>query len=125
MHESAKSAASHLVDQAAQSAEQALESTRRQADAAMDGLVGSVEDLRAATSPTVGRLADQASELAHDGLDAVRHGSQRLGASARRAGDATLRYVHHEPVKSLLLAAATGAALMALVSLVVGRRGRD
>lgn len=125
MHESSKRAASQLVDQAALSAEQALEGTRRMADAAMDGLSGSVEDLRGVASPAIGRMAERASDLAHDGLDAVRQGSQRLGASARRAGDATLNYVHHEPVKSLLMAAATGAALMALVSLMAGRRGRD
>jgi len=45
---------------------------------------------------------------------------------AHTIGDATTRYVREEPVKAVLIAAATGAALMALLSLVnSARRDHD
>lgn len=125
-YKSAGTAGSHLVDQAAQSAEQAIATTRRMATEAMDGLAGSVESLRGSASPALGRIAEQAGALAQSGVDAVRAGSHQLADKARHAGDGTVRYIQHEPVKSMLIAAATGAALMALVNLVAARRhGRD
>lgn len=117
--------AAHLVDQAAQQAEHAIVSTRRLANEAMDGLAGSVEDLRHTASPALSRVAEQAGALTQGGVDAVLNGSHRLADKARQAADGTVRYIQHEPVKSMLMAAATGAALMALVSLVAGRRRHD
>lgn len=115
----------HLVDQAALQAEQAIASTRRLANQAMDGLSGSVEDLRSTAAPALSRVAEQAGALTQSGVDAVLNGSHRVAERARQAGDGTVRYIQHEPVKSVLMAAATGAALMALVSLVAGRRHHD
>lgn len=117
--------AAHLVDQAALQAEHAIASTRRLANEAMDGLAGSVEDLRNTASPALSRVAEQAGALTQSSVDAVLNGSHRLADRARQAGDGTVRYIQHEPVKSMLMAAATGAALMALVNLVAGRRRHD
>jgi ElaB/YqjD/DUF883 family membrane-anchored ribosome-binding protein len=125
MQDSTHADGAHLVDQAALRAEHALASTRRLANEAIDGMAGSVEDLRATAGPALGRVTGQAAALAQGGIDAVRDGSHRLADKARQAGDGTVRYIQHEPVKAMLMAAATGAALMALVSLVAGRRGRD
>jgi ElaB/YqjD/DUF883 family membrane-anchored ribosome-binding protein len=47
----------------------------------------------------------------------------RLRDQAMRAGTNTTHYIRAEPVKSVLMAAATGAALMALVSLLNRSRG--
>jgi ElaB/YqjD/DUF883 family membrane-anchored ribosome-binding protein len=44
---------------------------------------------------------------------------------AAQASDETVNYIKHEPVKSMLIAAATGAALMALISLFTSRRDRN
>jgi hypothetical protein len=41
-----------------------------------------------------------------------------LRVKAGHASDNTVHYIQHEPVKAVLLAAVTGAALMALVSLI-------
>ncbi|EHR69929.1 hypothetical protein BurJ1DRAFT_1056 [Burkholderiales bacterium JOSHI_001] len=112
----------HLVDQAALKAEHAIASTRRLANEAMDGLAGSVEDLRSTAAPALSRVAEQAGALTQSGVDAVLNQSHRLADKARQAGDGTVRYIQHQPVKSMLMAAATGAALMALLSLVAGRR---
>lgn len=88
--------ASHLMDRAVASADQAL-----------DGISNQVHGLQA-----------QASRLGQQGLNAVREQSQHLRDSAHQASDHTLHYVRAEPVKSLLIAAATGAALVALIGLM-------
>lgn len=73
-------------------------------------------------------LADQATEqasaLAQRGVDSVRDTSKRLRATALRASDNTVNYIKDEPVKAVLIAVATGAALMAIVSLLGHWRDR-
>lgn len=63
-------------------------------------------------------VAQQASDLTHRGAEAVRAGGQQLREKAHSLGDSTVSYIKDEPVKSMLIAAATGAALMAMLSLV-------
>ncbi len=70
-------------------------------------------------------LAQQAGDLTQHGLDAVRDSSRQLRDKAQRASDVTVRYIQDEPVKAMLIAAATGAALMALVSLISHGRNRS
>lgn len=60
----------------------------------------------------------QANSLVHQGMEAARQGSMQLQARARQASDSTVSYIKEEPVKSVLIAAATGAALMGLISLI-------
>ena len=111
-----------LVDQAAASADQAIRSTQRVANEALDGLAGSVQDLREHAAPIVDRVAERASALAHHGVDAVRERSHRLSESAHRVAGGTRSYVRDEPVKSLLIAAAIGAAMMGLLAFLAGSR---
>jgi ElaB/YqjD/DUF883 family membrane-anchored ribosome-binding protein len=111
-----------LVDQAAASADQAIRSTQRVANDALDGLAGSVQDLRENAAPMVDRVAERASAIAHHGADAVRERSQQLSESAHRMVDGTRSYVRDEPVRSLLIAAATGAVLMGLLAFLSGSR---
>jgi ElaB/YqjD/DUF883 family membrane-anchored ribosome-binding protein len=83
----------------------------------------------------VGTLADQAvhsaehaiqttQRVANEALDSLADSSRQLRDKARHASHSTVNYVRDEPVKSLLIAAATGAALMALVTLVNQSRQR-
>ncbi len=82
-----------------------------------------VESARDQVQPTVARLAAQAEAAAKRSLDAVRDGASSVREHAHSVGDATVRYVRDEPVKSILIAAAAGAALMALLSVIQsGRR---
>lgn len=60
---------------------------------------------------------DQASTLAHNGVNKLMDSSQHLREYAQKAGQTTLATIRDEPVKSVLIAAATGAALMALITL--------
>lgn len=90
--------------------------------------IKSSKDLHSLTDqagPLLNSASEQASEIAQRVVDAVRDSSQQLQEQASRASDRTAKYVRNEPAKALLIAAATGAALMALASLMFRSRRRD
>lgn len=115
----AQSAADHV----AQGADSAIKSTQRAADGALEGLSGKVEDIRSQATPLLNRVSAQAEAAARRGIEAVRDTSQQLREKASAAGDTTIGYIKDEPVKSMLIAAATGALLMGLVTMMT--RSRD
>jgi ElaB/YqjD/DUF883 family membrane-anchored ribosome-binding protein len=82
-------------------------------------------NLADAAAPLLNSASEEASDLAQRVVEAVRESSQELQNKATRASDITVKYIRNEPVKSLLIAAATGATLMALVSLMLRSRNRD
>lgn len=116
--------AGNLIDQASRSADQAIRATQTAANSAVDSAAHSLQDLRQQTTPMVERASDQVSAMAHRGMDSVRDTSHQLRRKVEHASDNTIGYIRHEPVKSVLIAAATGAALMALVSLLTRPRDR-
>jgi ElaB/YqjD/DUF883 family membrane-anchored ribosome-binding protein len=69
------------------------------------------------------QVARSTQQLANGMLEGARDTSHQLRVKAEQASDRTVRYIRHEPVKAMLMAAATGAALMALISLF--SRSRD
>ncbi|CAD5365906.1 conserved hypothetical protein [Rubrivivax sp. A210] len=70
------------------------------------------------------QAAAQAIGAAQRGVAAVRDGSHRALDRAVQASDSTVGYIRDEPVKAMLIAAATGAALMALLGLFTRSRDR-
>jgi ElaB/YqjD/DUF883 family membrane-anchored ribosome-binding protein len=112
-----------VADQAAQGADNAIKSTQRYANESLNTLSDKVQDVRDQAAPVINRVAEKAETLARRGLDAVKDTSEQLRERALRASDSTVGYIKDEPVKSILIAAATGAALMALISLMT--RSRD
>jgi len=115
---------SNLADQAAQNADSALKSTQRMANEALESLSDKVHEVRDQAVPVLNRVAAKAEELARRSADAMRDRSADIRDRATRASDATIGYIKDEPVKAILIAAATGAVLMALLSLL-NRRQRD
>ena len=75
--------------------------------------------------PLMESANEQATEMAQRVVEAVRESSQQLQDRAARVSDNTVKYIRNEPVKSLLIAAATGAVLMALANLMWRARNRD
>ncbi len=68
--------------------------------------------------PLMTEAAEQADALMHRGGEALRHTGQNLQQRATHAREVASDYVRNEPFKSLLMAAATGAVLMGLASLL-------
>lgn len=78
-------------------------------------------------SQTVDHLTNatqRVSNLAHRSMDSVREKSHQMRVKADLASENTVNYIRQEPVKSVLIAAATGAALVVLVKLVSRSRDR-
>ncbi len=63
-------------------------------------------------------VAQEAGDLTQRGADAVRAGGRQLREKAQNLTDSTVDYIKDEPIKSMLIAAATGAVLMAMLSMV-------
>lgn len=81
--------AQSLINHASQSTDDALEATQRMAN-------------------------DALREASHS-LQTAR---REISASAHYASDRTVAYIRHQPVKSILIAAAVGAALVALAQVI-------
>ncbi len=88
--------APNLIDLAAASADNAVQATRRSANSALDGVAAKIETVRGRASP----VAD------------------RISAPFERVST----YASARPIRSLLAAAATGAAVMAVIGLFTRRR---
>ncbi|NVO06801.1 MAG: hypothetical protein HXX19_13115 [Rhodoferax sp.] len=91
-----------LADGALHSADVALDTAQRAASHALDSMGAAIDR----------------------GVDRARATTHQVRDSALRASEGTVNYIRHDPVKSVLIAAATGAALMALVSLLTRHNGR-
>jgi len=109
-----------LGDQAAQGADSGIK-----ANETLTRLSDKVQDIKDQAAPALNRVASQAEALARRSMDAMRESSQQLRDKATRASDSTIGYIKDEPLKAILIAAATGAALMALISLMTRSRHHD
>jgi ElaB/YqjD/DUF883 family membrane-anchored ribosome-binding protein len=69
-------------------------------------------------------VTEQASAMAHRSVDAMRDSSVQVRETAKRVSDETVNYIKGDPVKAMLIAAATGAALMAMISLMSSVRNK-
>lgn len=117
-------AATPLIDRASQAADQAIKSTQDAASHTVDRMAGAMQDLRNETLPVLNHAVEGASAFAHRSVDSVRDASHQLRLKAEHASENTASYIRHEPIKSVLIAAATGATLMALVSLLTRHSDR-
>ena len=102
----------------------ALKDAERNAHAAIDSAVDGLTSAYGEAKPTLSRYAQRAREYANDGYDSARERAAALKDRGQQAVESTRGYVSDEPIKSLLIAAAVGAAVIALVEVVRIRRNR-
>ena len=105
-----------------QSAEDAVESSRSFANDQFDRAHDKVRDLRSTVEPAIDRFATRAQELANRGIHAASDATAKVQKQINHYADATGKYVAEQPVKSVLIAAAAGAALAALIGLLARSR---
>lgn len=118
----AADAADNLADHAAQRASDAIRSTQGATNAAFERMNESVETAREHASPLLDRWTSQAEEVARRSAAAVRDSSALLRERAALAANVTSSRIQDDPLKSVLIAAAAGAVLMAVFGLL---RRRD
>ncbi len=108
-------AARELSADVLQSSEEAVENTRNFANHQLDRAHDKVRDLRGNVEPAIDRLAARAQDVATRGIHAASDASAKVQKQINHYAEATGKYVAEQPVKSVLIAAAAGAALAALV----------
>lgn len=82
-------------------------------DRTLDRVKESVDEVRATAQGYIDR-----------GANAVREGSVKFKDSMSHITDRTATYVHEQPVKSVLMAAAAGAAIAILAGMITHNRSR-
>lgn len=103
----------HLGDDAANLASAVAQGTQHAVRSAQEGL----NVARNQSGEALKQFAQHSEALANDGMEAVRDGVHQLREKSLHVKDAATTYIQHEPVKSVLIAAAVGATLMGLVAL--------
>ena len=116
--------ASAIVESAAGSADQAIRGSQRMANQTLDKLAAQVESARSRAGPALDGLAQDASQLAQRSTEAIRLRALQLRERAVQARESTLGYIHEEPLKAVIIAAAAGATLMLVASLLARRDPR-
>ncbi|MEP7281562.1 MAG: hypothetical protein ABI696_06250 [Rubrivivax sp.] len=118
----AASSIDHAAERAAGKADAALQTTRSMANNALDQLQSGVNELRSAAPNALARAASTVEGLAKRGLEQAKDVGSTVREQAARAGDRSVEYVRDEPLKAILIAAATGAAVAALVTWLTSSR---
>lgn len=113
--EKAADTARHLAQDTLEGAGNAVQATRAFANESLDQAESRVRHLRREIDPGIDELAARAQDLATRGINYCADTTARARRQLGQAAEATSRYVAEQPGKSLLIAAAAGAALATAV----------
>jgi ElaB/YqjD/DUF883 family membrane-anchored ribosome-binding protein len=83
---------------------------------AADTLTDGLHEAGNIASSAFSRAAAQMEELTRRGMDRAKEVSTQARDQANRAGDRAVGYIQDEPVKSVLIAVAAGAAVAMLAA---------
>lgn len=109
-------------EDAAMAAAQAGERTRSFAHDALDQAEEKIREMRHTVDPMVDKMSQKAQKLARQSMDMANEARHKAQDSLSRYADVTTRYVAEQPLRSVLIAAAVGAAVALLVSSSRSRR---
>ncbi|MCD2511334.1 hypothetical protein [Comamonas endophytica] len=99
------------VNSAAETAKEGVNATRKAATEAADKVQEGLESAQKQVAPVIDDLAARAQELASRSIHFCADTSERARQQLQCAAEATNRYVVEQPAKSLVMAAAAGAAI--------------
>lgn len=105
----------HLADAAITGADHAIAATQRTANDALDAAQDKVTGLRDSANGAMARAAAQVDDITRRGVERAKEATAEVRHQVSRAGERTVVYIQDEPVKSVLIALAAGAALAALL----------
>ena len=92
------------------------------ADKAADKVQGSIRDAKQAAGPAVDNAINRVRSMGRQGMEAVGDAAQRTRDAASYASDSIVTYTRENPVKALLIAAASGALLLSLLNVIKSTR---
>jgi ElaB/YqjD/DUF883 family membrane-anchored ribosome-binding protein len=111
-----------IVNNAADAAKVGMNATRKVASDAVDKAQAGLDAAQKHINPVIDDLAARAQDLANRSIHFCADSSERARRQLQCAAEATNRYVVDQPAKSLMLAAAAGAAVA--TALLWGSRSR-
>lgn len=107
------------IDTAAGMAQETLDSTRHALRQGLEGTSMTVDNVRDSVKTAAADASARLSAAAGRGQDFLDDAKKRVLDTACQAQGAAVGYTREEPVKALLIAAAAGAAVMGLLSLML------
>ena len=116
----AKASAKEFVQDTENSAQEAIHTTREAARNAFDQAQEGVRAVEKELSPAIDDLTARAQEFCHKSINFCAESSDRARRQFQQAAESTTRYVVEQPCKSMLMAAAAGAAIA--TAFLMGRR---
>lgn len=115
-------AAEQAVGRAQAKAKDAIGATRQATDAAMAKLADGVDQAAQEVPDAIARISAQVEDLTRRSLDKARQTSAQVRERVAQVSDRTAERIRDDPMKSVLIAAATGAAVAAVIGLLNSRR---
>jgi ElaB/YqjD/DUF883 family membrane-anchored ribosome-binding protein len=115
LSQNAADKAAGMADSLAGSADRALDTAQQVADRTLDNAKRGVQDLRDRTESAASQLGAKAGELAEKGIASAKQTADKAKGLYNRYSEATVAYVAEQPMRSVLISAAVGAVITALV----------
>nr|WP_054074925.1 MULTISPECIES: hypothetical protein [Comamonas] len=114
--------AQDVAEDVANKVHDAARRARRTASEAIDSTGRHMRNIDDSENPLIDNLANRAQDLAERSINFWADSSHRARRQFNTAADATTKYVSEQPGRSVLIAAATGAALATAFFLGRSRR---
>ena len=108
---------------AATKAQGGVRATQQAANNALDKASDKIDEIKSNASPLLDQASEQAQKLMQQAREMFNDTVQKLRDEASDASDKAVAYAKDEPIKALLIAGATGALLMGLITMM--SRSRD
>lgn len=112
-----------FADKAADKVQSGVREARQTANKVGNKFSSDLEAGRSQASPSIKKVAEQAQSIVGQGIDSARAAAQRVRDGAAQASDSLVTYTKENPVKAILVAAASGALLLTLFNAL--SRSRD
>ena len=105
-------------------ADEAIIGTKRMVEQSARSMQNGLDGLRDTVPGAITRTAQQAEDLARRGIEQARLTADQVRSRAMQASDMAADRIRTDPLKSVLIAAAAGAATALLVQWLVSRRAQ-
>jgi ElaB/YqjD/DUF883 family membrane-anchored ribosome-binding protein len=111
-----------LADKAADKVQGGIRDAKHAAQEAGSALSNKVDELQHDAAPAVKKAFDRVRSVSRQGMEAAGDAAQRTRDAASYASDSVIAYTRENPVKALLIAAASGALLLSLINVIKSSR---
>lgn len=111
------------ADKAADSVQGSIREVQRTANGTGEKLSRKVETMRSQAAPLIKKVVNQAQAVVQQGMEAVSTAAQQVRDTSVHASDSVVAFTKENPIKTILMAAVSGALALALFNALA--RSRD